>query len=167
MAKKNPAHMFRGKKRAYTRKEYIGGVPASRITQFDVGDTIADFSVEVTLSAKEECLVRHNALESARVTANRYIQTHAGRDGYHLKVRTYPHHVLRHNKIAQGAGADRVSMGMRKSFGRTVGTAARVKSGQKLITLRTSDEFASQAKEALRKSSHKLPTPCNIVVNQK
>ena len=54
-----------------------------------------------------------------------------------------------------------------KSFGRTVGTAARVKSGQKLITLRTSDEFASQAKEALRKSSHKLPTPCNIVVNQK
>ena len=68
--------MFRGKKRAYTRKEYIGGVPASRITQFDVGDKIADFSVEVTLSAKEECLVRHNALESARVTANRYIQTH-------------------------------------------------------------------------------------------
>ena len=37
MAKKNPAHMFRGKKKAYTRKEYIGGVPASRITQFDVG----------------------------------------------------------------------------------------------------------------------------------
>ena len=95
MAKKNPAHMFRGKKRAYTRKEYIGGVPASRITQFDIGDKTADFSVEVTLSAKEECLVRHNALESARVTANRYIQTHAGREGYHLKVRTYPHHVLR------------------------------------------------------------------------
>ena len=67
----------------------------------------------------------------------------------------------------EGAGADRVSMGMRKSFGRTVGTAARVKSGQKLITLRTSDEFVLEAKEALRKSSHKLPTPCNIVVNQK
>ena len=117
MAKKNPAHMFRGKKRAYTRKEYIGGVPASRITQFDVGSTTTDFSVEVTLSAQEECLIRHNALESARVTANRYIQTHAGRDGYHLKIRTYPHHVLRHNKIAQGAGADRVSMGMRISFG--------------------------------------------------
>ena len=111
-------------------------------------------------------MVRHNALESARVTANRYIQTHAGRDGYHLKIRTYPHHVLRHNKIAQGAGADRVSMGMRKSFGRTVGTAARVKSGQKLITLSTSQEFLLEAKEALRKSSHKLPTPCSIKVNQ-
>ena len=158
--------MFRGKKRAYTRKEYIGGVPASRITQFDVGQPNDNYGVEVTLSAQEECLVRHNALESARVTANRYIQTHAGRDGYHLKVRTYPHHVLRHNKIAQGAGADRVSMGMRKSFGRTVGTAARVKPGQKLITLRTSDDFLLEAKEALRKSSHKLPTPCLIKVNQ-
>ena len=39
--------------------------------------------------------------------------------------------------------------------------------GQKLITLRTSNEFILEAKEALRKSSHKLPTPCNIVVNQK
>ena len=167
MAKKNPAHMFRGKKKAYTRKEYIGGVPASRITQFDIGSATTDFSVKVTLSADEECLVRHNALESARVTANRYIQARAGREGYHLKVRVYPHHVLRHNKIAQGAGAERVSMGMRKSFGKTVGTAARVKSGQKLITLSTSDEFLAEAKEALRKSSHKLPTPCKIVVNQK
>ena len=49
MAKKNPAHMFRGKKRAYTRKKYIGGVPASRITQFDVGATTTNFPVEVTL----------------------------------------------------------------------------------------------------------------------
>ena len=166
MAKKNPAHMFRGKKKAYTRKEYIGGVPASRITKFDIGSATTDFSVKITLSADEECLVRHNALESARVTANRYIQEAAGREGYHLKVRVYPHHVLRHNKIAQGAGADRVSMGMRKSFGKTVGTAARVKSGQKLITLSTSEEFLLEAKEALRKSSHKLPTPCSIKVNQ-
>ena len=45
MAKKNPAHMFRGKKKAYTRKEYIGGVPASRITQFDIGSATTDCSV--------------------------------------------------------------------------------------------------------------------------
>ena len=159
MAKKNPAHMFRGKKRAYTRKEYIGGVPASRITQFDVGDKIADFSVEVTLSAKEECLVRHNALESARVTANRYIQTHAGRDGYHLKVRTYPHHVLRHNKIAQGAGADRVSQGMRCAFGKNVGTAARVRRGQRIISIHCNAANYLTAKDALRKAGMKFPTP--------
>ena len=55
---------------------------------------------------------------------------------------------------------------MRQSFGKTVGTAARVKPGQKLMTLRTTDEFISEAKAALRKSSHKLPTPCRIMVDQ-
>ena len=43
------------------------GVPASRITQFDVGDKIADFQSKLRFQP-EECLVRHNALESARVT---------------------------------------------------------------------------------------------------
>ena len=156
--------MFRGKKRAYTRKEYIGGVPASRITQFDVGSTTTDFSVAVTLSAQEECLIRHNALESARVTANRYIQTHAGRDGYHLKIRTYPHHVLRHNKIAQGAGADRVSQGMRCSFGKNVGTAARCKRGTTVISISTLPKNFLAAKDALRKASMKIPSPCSTEV---
>ena len=164
MAKKNPAHMFRGKKRAYTRKKYIGGVPASRITQFDVGATTTNFPVEVTLSAQEECLVRHNALESARVTANRYIQTHAGRDGYHLKVRIYPHHVLRHNKIAQGAGADRVSQGMRCAFGKNVGTAARCKRGTTVISISTLPKNFMAAKDALRKASMKIPSPCTTKV---
>ncbi|HIG63890.1 MAG: 50S ribosomal protein L16 [Candidatus Poseidoniia archaeon] len=167
MAKKNPAHMFRGKKPGYTRAKYIGGIPASRITQFDVGAPGAKFDPEVivTLSADDKCLIRHNALEAARITANRHIMTAAGREGYHLKIRVYPHQVLRHNKVATGAGADRVSQGMRLSFGKPVGVAAKVRRGQKLITLRTSSEFADAAKEALRKSSHKLPTPCHIEVS--
>ena len=168
MAKKNPAHMFRGQTKAYTRREYIGGVPTSRITQFDVGAPGAKFDSEVvlTLSADEKCLIRHNALESARITANRHIMTAAGRAGYHLKIRVYPHQVLRHNKAAPGAGADRVSQGMRLSFGKSVGVAANVKAGQKIITLRTSREFLDAAKDALRKSSHKLPTPCHIEVSE-
>ena len=167
MAKKNPSHMFRGQTRAYTRREYIGGVPASRITQCDVGAPGAKFDPEVivTLSADEKCLIRHNALEAARITANRHIVTAAGSEGYHLKIRVYPHQVLRHNKVATGAGADRVSQGMRLSFGKAIGVAANVRAGQKLITLRTSREFVDAAKEALRKSSHKLPTPCHIEVS--
>ena len=166
MAKKTNANMYRNMKVAYTRRKYMGGVPASRITNFDTGNTSENFPVTVHLICKENCYIRHVALEAARLTANRRISGAAGKEGYHLKVRLYPHHVLRHNKIAQGAGADRVSMGMRKSFGRTVGTAARVNSGQQLITLSTTEEFLIQAKEALRKSSHKLPTPCSIKVNQ-
>ena len=47
--------------------------------------------------------------------------------GICFESHTYPHHVLRENKQATGAGADRVSQGMRCAFGKNVGTAARVK----------------------------------------
>lgn len=163
MAKKSPAKMHRRMKMAYTRREYMGGVPASRITQFDMGLASGDFPVSLSLIAEEKCHIRHVALEAARITANRYIMSQAGRTGYHLKIRVFPHHVLRHNKQASGAGADRVSQGMRCSFGKLIGTAARVKAGQPVISLRTSTNRLRAAKEALRKSSHKLPTPCRIV----
>jgi large subunit ribosomal protein L10e len=165
MARK-PARMYttiRGQ--AYTRKEYMGGVPALRIVQFDAGTRNQDYPVSVTLLAKEACQIRHLALEAARVTANRHIQKHAGRD-YHLKIRVYPHNVLRENKIAQGAGADRISEGMRHAFGKAVGTAARVKRGQPLITLKVNHSEIKAAKEALRKAGAKLPTPIRIKITE-
>lgn len=151
---------------AYTRKEYMGGVPASRITQFDMGSKGSDFPVEVSLIAQESCHMRHTALEAARITANRRISKKAGVVGYHLKVRVYPHHVLRENKQATGAGADRVSQGMRSAFGKNVGTAARVSSGQRVITIWTSKQNFIYAKDALRKAGMKLPTPVSIVVEK-
>ena len=90
----------------------------------------------------------------------------AGALGYHLKIRVYPHHVLRENKQATGAGADRVSQGMRKSFGKAVGSAARIQPGQKIMTIRTSKSNFFFAKEALRRASMKLPTPASLVIDK-
>ncbi|MCK4613566.1 MAG: 50S ribosomal protein L16 [Thermoplasmata archaeon] len=164
---RKPNSMYRQiKGPAYTRREYMGGVPASRITQFDLGNKGGEFPVELSLVAKESCHVRHTALEAARITANRTISKKAGVMGYHLKVRTYPHHVLRENKQATGAGADRISQGMRNSFGKLVGTAARVSSGQKIITIRTNKQHFLTAKDALRKAGMKLPTPISIVIDK-
>jgi large subunit ribosomal protein L10e len=147
---------------ANTRRDYMGGVPASRITQFDIGNRGGEFSVMVSLIAKEQCQIRHTALESARIAANRLMSKKAGTLGYHLKIRIHPHNVLRENKQATGAGADRVSQGMRSSFGKAVSTAARVKSGQKLISIRTTKPHYLTAKAALRRASMKLPTSCYI-----
>jgi large subunit ribosomal protein L10e len=149
---------------AYTRREYMGGVPLSRITQFDLGNIKGDFPVTLTLIAHERCQIRHTALEAGRIACNRLMSKRAGNMGYHLKVRIYPHNVLRENKQATGAGADRVSQGMRSAFGKTVGTAARVGRGQKLMTIRTTPAQFNNAKKALRKASMKFPTPCSIVV---
>jgi large subunit ribosomal protein L10e len=147
---------------AYTRKEYMGGIPASRITQFDLGNKKGEFSIMISLVAKEGCQIRHTALEAARIAANRQMIKKAGNLGYHLKIRIHPLNVLRENKQATGAGADRVSQGMRKSFGKAVGTAARIQPGQKLISIRTSKPHYLTAKAALRRASMKLPTPCTI-----
>ena len=83
----------------------------------------------------------------------------AGPQGYSLRIRVYPHQILRENKQATGAGADRVSQGMRCAFGKNVGTAARVQKNQKIITIQTNEANFSAAKDALRKANCKLPSP--------
>jgi large subunit ribosomal protein L10e len=149
----------------YTRREYMGGIPNLRIANFNVGNTKGDFPIEVILVAKEMCHVRHNALEAARITANR-VMTKTGVMNYHLKIMIYPHNVLRENKQATGAGADRVSQGMRSAFGKNVSLAARVYPGTRLIMIRINKGQFGKAKEALRKASMKLPTPTRVVIQK-
>ena len=102
------------------------------------------------MTADNACQIRDSALESARQVANSTIREDAGARGYALRMHTYPHQILRENKQATGAGADRVSQGMRLSFGKNVGTAARVQRGQTVISIKTEAENYIAAKEALR-----------------
>jgi len=160
---RKPGSMYRKIERPYTRREYMGGVPGSKVVHYDMGNLQETFPINLTLVAREPCQIRHTSLEAARVAANRYLLKQVGRTGFHLKLRVYPHHVIRENKQATGAGADRVSSGMRRAFGKAVGTAAQVESGQKLFTLGVTPEFLNDAKIALKRAGHKLPTPIQIV----
>ncbi len=163
---RKPGSMYREiKGQAYSRREYMGGVPTSRITQFEHG-TKGDYPVRLTLRATEQCQIRHMALEAARISANRFLAKKVGQGSYHLKIRVYPHNVLRENKIATGAGADRISDGMRHAFGKPIGTAARIKPNQEIITLETTLTNFSNAKLALKRAAIKLPTPCYIDVER-
>ena len=62
-----------------------------------------------------------------------------------------------------GAGADRVSEGMRRSFGKAVGTAARVQPGQKVFSVWTHPQHVEKAKAALKRGIYKIPSPAKIV----
>jgi large subunit ribosomal protein L10e len=160
---KNPGRMYRKiMQHAYTRREYMGGVPGNRIIQFESGAPNGDFPVRLTLIAEERGQIRHTALEAMRQTAVRALDAGIGRENYHLQVRVYPHHVLRQNKQASGAGADRVSMGMRLAFGKAIGTAARVEAGQPILQVRVTPKGLPAAKEAFRKAYNKVATPCHI-----
>lgn len=152
--------------RAYTRRDYVRKIPASRIVQFDMGNLTDDFPVSVSLAVKDPVSIRHNALEAARIASNRYMQRKAGRLGYHLKLRVYPHNIVRENPMATGAGADRVQNGMRKSFGKPVSAEAVVKRNQKIVTIATGAKNFIDAKESLRRASMKVPVSCKIVVDK-
>lgn len=158
-----PAKMYRKiTQHAYTRREYMGGIPGNRILQFQSGNKTRDFPVSLHLVPEERGQLRHTALEAMRITGVRFMDKKAGRDNYHLHIRVYPHHVLRQNKQASGAGADRVSMGMRLAFGKPIGTAARIEAGQPVLTIHTVARAIPFAKEALRKASNKIAMPCHI-----
>jgi len=152
--------------RAYTRREYIRRIPGSRIIQYDMGNLSADFPLSLSLAVKNPASISHNSLEAARIASNRYLQRKAGRLGYHLKIRVYPHHVVRENPMATGAGADRVQDGMRKAFGKPVSSAALVKKGQKILTVQTNKKNFKNAKEALRRASMKIPVSCRIIIDK-
>jgi large subunit ribosomal protein L10e len=163
---RKPGRMYRNlAKRAYTRREYMGGVPGSKLVQFDMGNLTEEFPLELSLIVLEGCQIRHSALEAARVVINRRLQE-LGRANFRLKIRVYPHHILRENKQATGAGADRVSEGMRLSFGKAVGSAARVQPGQKVLSIYTLTQNLEKAKDALRHGSHKLPSPSRIELTE-
>jgi large subunit ribosomal protein L10e len=113
----------------------------------------------------EEAQIRHVSLEAARIASNRIVLDKLV-NNYRLDVLPYPHVILRENKMIFGAHADRLQQGMRASFGRPIGTAARVKAGQTLIIIHVNKEGVKVAKEGLKRGSAKLPMPCRIVVEK-
>ncbi len=163
---RKPGKMYRNlAKKAYTRREYMGGVPGSKIVQFEMGNLSQEFPTEIDLIVEETCQIRHSALEASRISINRKLLKDVGRTNFHFKVRVYPHHVLRENKQATGAGADRVSEGMRLAFGKAVGTAARVEAGQMIFTVFSTPQYLDKIKAAMRNGAHKLPTPSHLKVH--
>lgn len=153
------------KGQSYTRTEFVKGFPPPKITKFTMGNAKGNYEYEARLIALEAAQIRHNALEAARVAANRPLMEKLV-DKYCLRVYPYPHTILRENKMIFGAHADRLQDGMRRSFGKPIGTAARVKPNQTIISVSVNADGIEIAKEALKRGSAKLPIPCRIVIEK-
>lgn len=167
-----PARCYRDiTQQSYTRtakrvmkKAFVTGVPGTKLHTFDMGNVKGKFDTEISLVAMEPKQLRHNQLEAARIAANQPFAK-LPMDAYYMKVRVYPHHVLRENPLASGAGADRFQTGMAKAFGKPYGRAARVKAGQRIFTIKTNKENANLAKEAFRMAMIKLSGKFRISIS--
>jgi large subunit ribosomal protein L10e len=169
MARLRRGIAYRTLERAYTRYSkfknrcFVKSRPVCKVVRFDMGKELNDYEYCVELISKQSIQIRDNALESARQAGNRELETTLGKDSYHLRVRKYPHHILRENPLAAGAGADRLSTGMAHAFGKVIGIAAQIKIGDPLFTLKIKAKDLPVARTAMRQMSLKLPKSYYIV----
>ena len=173
MAKKRKFCAYRRLERPYTRKSkfksksFVRASPVAKIVRFDMGNkSKKDWEYSIKLVSKDDLNIRDNALESARQLVNKHFETKIGTDNYHLRIKAYPHHMLRENPLASGAGADRMSTGMKMSFGKVIGIAARVHKGKDIFEIRINKEHLKEAREGLLKGRMKLPGSCSIKIEQ-
>jgi large subunit ribosomal protein L10e len=150
---------------AYTSKQFAPGAPNPKVARFTTGKANPDYDFMLKLVSEGRVQIRHNALEAARVAANKKMGL-IGEDNYFLVVKTYPHIILRENKMIATAGADRLQEGMRKAFGKPIGLAARVEIGNTILELSVKTENFEKAKEAMKAASTKLPMKTHTQILQ-
>jgi large subunit ribosomal protein L10e len=147
----------------YVRREYIRGKPQLKIAKFSSGQPKSDYDYKVELLVTEKLQIRHNALEAARLAANKTMAT-AGDMSFFSRLTVYPHIVLRENKMIATAGADRLQEGMRRAFGKAMGLAARVHPKQSIYEAYVVKENLNLAKRGLKVAASKLGCPTEVRV---
>ena len=129
---RRPARCYRYcKNKPYPKSRYNRGVPDPKVPSscllvierdadparcdaqiriYDLGRkraSVDEFPFCCHLVSDEYEQLSSEALEAARICANKYITKTSGKDSFHLRVRVHPFHVLRINKMLSCAGADR------------------------------------------------------------
>ena len=159
--------------RPYTRKSktaqkaYVKTIPGIKIAKFFMGNLKAynqgKHSYIVRLITEEKVQIRDNALEAGRMLAGKLLDRGAPGQ-YYFVIKVYPHHILRENKTASGAGADRLSSGMTHSFGVTIGRAAIVNAGKDIFFVSCENEKTARlARDILTHVKAKIPSRTRVV----
>jgi len=171
MAKLRKWVAYRTLERPYTRfskfrkKAYVKARPGKTIIKYDMGNLKAganSFPFVLKMISKDDVQIRTNSIEAARISILRRIEERYGKNGFYFRIKAVPHHVIRENPLAAGAGADRLSTGMKHSFSKTIGTAARVIKGKVLMELYLNEGAEELGRKALRIGSSKLTVKTTI-----
>ncbi|EDQ91778.1 uncharacterized protein MONBRDRAFT_17609 [Monosiga brevicollis MX1] len=158
------------KNKPYPKSRFVRAVPDPKIRIYDLGRKrahVMDFPLCVHMVSNEIEQISSEALEAARICCNKYLVKTVGKEGFHIRIRVHPFHVVRINKMLTCAGADRLQTGMRGAFGKPAGKVARVRIGQPIMSVRSRDANKDHVIEALRRSKMKFPGRQLIIVSRK
>ncbi|MBI5035968.1 50S ribosomal protein L16 [Candidatus Micrarchaeota archaeon] len=144
------------------RKSYVKGAPNVRVRQFNMG-TLQYYECELDLVAVNDIQIRDNAVEAARQAANKFLEKHL-LDRYFFQIMVYPHLVIREHSALGVAGADRISKGMKKAFGKPKGRMARVRKGTTVFRVLFNKADTANVKSAVTRAKLKLSGTFSLIV---
>lgn len=143
------------------RKSFVKGAPRPKVRQYDMGSD-KYYEAELDMVCISPVQLRDNSMEAARQAANKHFDKSLPMN-YYLKVLKYPHLVLREHAALGVAGADRISKGMKRAFGRPKGRIAQVHLNEALFRCRVPTSGIPAAKEAYRRAAGKLSGKWHVV----
>ncbi|XP_050633871.1 60S ribosomal protein L10-like isoform X3 [Macaca thibetana thibetana] len=98
-----PTHCYRYCKNKLNPKSgFCPGVPDAKIRIFDLGQKKAkvdEFPLCGYMVSDKYEQLSSEALEAARICANKYMVKSCGKDGFHIRVLLHPFYVIRINKM--------------------------------------------------------------------
>jgi large subunit ribosomal protein L10e len=162
---KRPAYQ---KKRSRShRKEFVRGGPDSVLRMYDTGNRTRprdEWELSLGIKIMNDVQLSHRTLEAIRTSLNRNLQKTLSKDDYLIRIRPHPWQMIRENKMMAFAGADRLQSGMRNSFGRVTGRAARVHADQVIVEVFCNFRNKDKVIKFLKTAAYKLGAKNRIVV---
>lgn len=151
------------------KKSFIKAVPPQKIVKFSMGkETLyknGKLPYELNVISMEKVQIRHNSLEACRQYINKKLDKELSGQ-YLFRVIPFPHHIQRENRMLTAAGADRMQTGMQLSYGKAMGRAAIVNSGNRIFFLALPNEKSVNfARKILGQVKSKLPCKIRIISN--
>jgi large subunit ribosomal protein L10e len=134
---------------------------------YDTGNRkkpLGDWELSIGIKILKNVQLSHRSLEAIRTSMNRNLQKFLTRDAYLIRIRPHPWQMIRENKMMAFAGADRLQSGMRNSFGRVMGRAARVHANQTIVEVFCDFRNKDIIIKALKTAAYKLGAKNRIVV---
>lgn len=144
------------------RKSYVKGAPRPKVRQYHMGSD-KYYELEMHLVPATDVQIRDNSLESARQAANKYLEKKLI-SNYYFHLAKYPHLVLREHSALGVAGADRISKGMKRAFGRPKGRLARILAGELIFLVRCMRKDSQVVKKALKRAELKMSGKLKVTV---
>jgi len=144
------------------RKCYVKGAPRPKVRQYNMG---ADqyFEIQADLVAESPIHLRDNAIEAGRQAANKYLEKKLF-TAFAFKVLKYPHYVIREHSALGVAGADRISKGMKKAFGKPKGRMCLVDKGDSIFRVWAFAKDLPAVKAALKRARLKMSGSYSVAV---